>query len=61
MKVHLCLADRACWKDWWYYGMPMRLYVGKKFYMPVWPLNTWRHNQIWEDAEPVEIIERPHG
>ena len=66
MRTHLCLLHLDCWKDWWEYGMPMRLYIWvgpdrREIILPVWPLNDWRHNRVWGDAEPVDIVEGPNG
>lgn len=66
MRIHVCLFSLSCWKDWWEFAMPMRLYVWgipnrREVFVPVWPLNNWRHDRVWGDAEPVEIVPGPRA
>ncbi len=41
--MHICLLDKECWRDWWHYGMPLRIHYSKKGgrknakFITVWP------------------------
>jgi hypothetical protein len=57
MNLHVCLFDTDCWRDWWRYGMPMRVHVGDRTTGRHWtiPGFGWRARQVWAGAKPVVL------
>lgn len=55
-EPHICLFDRSCWRDWWEFGMPMRIYYSyRQKFITIWPFTgKWITKWRWE-REPVEL------
>ncbi len=56
--MHVCLFDWRCWRDWWQYGMPLRIHWGQpghnnRCHITILP-GAWRSRRIWSE-EPVII------
>lgn len=57
--MHIDFFHIGCWKDWWRYGMPMRVYYGDKF-ITIWPFTgNWRMRRVW-DLESAKLVEPPN-
>jgi hypothetical protein len=47
--LHCCLVDPSCWREWWEYGSPMRLHVGRHHFSVFPSRFLWKRR--WEEQE----------